>query len=144
MKRSILCILVVALAVSISTLSWAACKKPVVEIKPGMKVIAAVAGPNWGVARVESVKKNKIMVKDAGGGLGSLGRKEVAPHPSALYRGNNKPCFGAGDKVLAQAQGGTWRIATVDKVTGDKAKITFVMDKSKKNVKLSAIVPAPR
>jgi len=144
MKRSILCILVAAVAVSISTLSWAACKKPSVEIKPGMKVIAAIAGPNWGVSKVESVDKKTINVKDADGGLGSLGKKDVVPHPSVLYHGDVKPCFNTGDKVLAKAQGSTWRIATIGKIDGDKADITFVMDKSKKTVKLDTIVPAPR
>jgi hypothetical protein len=133
---------VVCLAV-LAGKAWAVCQEPgKVELKPGMKVIAPLAGPNWQVAKIEKISKGNLTVKDADGGLGSMRPNEVVAHPDVLYKSGNCPCFKPGDKVIAKAQGTIWRAATVSKVDGDTIEVQF-MDKSKKTLKGNEIVRKP-
>ena len=142
MKRVACFVFAFAALSFVSRAYGAACSEPAkVEIKKGMKVISALAGPNWQVAKVESIKGGKFTVKDAEGGLGSLGPKEVIAHPDVLYHGS-VPCFKSGDKVIAKAQGDIWRTATVSKVDGDKIEVKFY-DKTKKTLKGNELVRQP-
>ena len=143
MKRAVCLAFAFAALAFFSKAYGAACSEPSkVEIKAGMKVVSALAGPNWQVAKVESIKDGKITVKDSGGGLGSLGPKEVIAHPDVLYHGS-VPCFKSGDKVIAKAQGDIWRTATVSKVDGDKIEVKFY-DNTKKTLKGNELVRQPK
>lgn len=143
MKRIVACSVVLFVFVIAGGKAWSECKEPAkTQFKPGMKVIAALAGPNWAVAKIESVGKKDIMVKYADGGMGSLGKSEIAVHPDASYHGSH-PCFAAGDKVIAKAAGDTWRTATISSIKGENAEVTFA-DKKKKTLKQSEIVRQPK
>lgn len=135
---------VVAVSLFLAFNAFSECKEPQkVELKKGMKVIAPLAGPNWQVSKVDKISGNNVTVKDASGGLGSMKPDEVVPHPDVLYKGGNYPCFKAGDKVVAKAQGDIWRTATVSKVDNDKIEVKF-MDKSKKTLKENEMVRKPK
>jgi hypothetical protein len=123
--------------------AFAECQEPQkVSFKTGMKVIAAIAGPNWGAAKVDSIKGGNITVKYSDGGLGSLQPREIAVHPDILYQGGSYPCFQPGDRVIAKSHGDIWRTATVTKVDGDKFEVRFY-DKSTKTLKGNEIVRRP-
>ena len=122
----------------------ATCKEPTKPaLSPGMKVVTPLAGPNWSVGKIESIKGRNVTVKDADGGLGSMKPSEVLPHPSVLYKDNSYPCFKAGDKVIAPLKGNIWRIATITSIEGDKATIAFT-DKKQNVVKQVELLRAPK
>jgi hypothetical protein len=108
-----------------------------------MKVVAPLAGPNWSVGKIESIKGGNVTVKDADGGLGSMKTSEVIPHPSVLYKDNAYPCFKTGDKVIAPLKGNIWRAATITSIEGDNAKVTLP-DKKQIIVKQSELLRAPK
>lgn len=143
MNRISFGLLVALIVTAVSLSASAACTAPAVDLKPGMKVIAALAGPNWAVAKVESIQGGTMTVKFTDGGLGSLGKGEVVAYPAALDGGGNLSCFSVGDKVIAPAQGDTWRTATVLSVTGETAEVKFA-DGRKKGFKLTEIVAQPK
>ncbi len=142
MKRIIAFLAAAMVVTAFAFAAAAACELPTVELKPGMKVIAALAGPNWAVARVDAIKGAQVMVKFSDGGLGSLGKGEVVAHPSVLHRTGDVPCFQAGARVIAPAQGDTWRFATVLSVTGEKAEVKFA-DGKKRELKLTELAAQP-
>lgn len=143
MKRILPALLAIAIIAALASVASAACTQPIVELKPGMKVIAALAGPNWALATVDSVKGGTTVVTFNDGGLGSVGKGEVVAYPSALYGGGNPPCFSVGASVIAPAQGDTWRAATVLSISGDSAEVKF-SDGRKKGFKLTEIVAQPK
>jgi len=120
------------------------CKEPQkIALKSGMKVIAEIAGPNWCVARIESLKGEDITVKYAVGGEDVLNSEEVIPHPSILYKDNSYPCFKKGDKVIAKSNGDIWREATINSVDGDNVNVTF-LNKKEVTLKQSELARAPK
>ncbi len=139
MNRLVLGLIASLVLFTASPLASAPCKPPTVSLKPGMKVIAALAGPNWAEATITKITGEQIMVKYADGGLGGLGRQEVAPHPTELTRSSTDLCINKGDTVLAPAQGTTWRSAKVVNVTGEELEIKFVDGKTK-TMKASGVV----
>jgi hypothetical protein len=109
----------------------ALCKEPAkLTLAPGVKVISHLAGPNWSVGKVKSVKGKTIEVEDAGGGLGSMGSSDIVPYPDSLYHDRIAPCFKAGDKVLARTKGNIWREATVTDANQGKVTFTFLDNKT--------------
>jgi hypothetical protein len=115
------------------------CAEPgVADLKPGMKVITALAGPNWQVAKIDAMGKGRITVTSADGGKGSLSPRDVVPFPGAT-----PPCFKKGDKVIAKVEKDIWRIATVSEVTEMHAIVIFP-DRKKQSRTFSEIVRAPK
>ncbi len=122
---------------------FAVCKEPKkISLKPGMKVIVALAGPNWSEAKIDSMSGGNITVKYYDGGLGNVGRREVVAHPDILYHGRTYPCFKRGDRVIAKSHGKIWRTAVITMEDGDKFEIQFD-DKTRKKLKGNEIVRIP-
>lgn len=102
------------------------CQEPrPVQIVKGMKVIASLAGPNWAEATVKSVDGQTFTVSYSDGGLGSLSRNEILPHPSVLYAGGQYPCFRVGEKVIARDSWPTWRMAKIVSINTNFVQVAF-------------------
>ncbi|MFA4875020.1 MAG: hypothetical protein WC956_08060 [bacterium] len=139
MKNRLICAVLMITALPSLCLAAEKCAeqaKP--AFKPGMKVIAALAGPNWQVAKVDSVKGGRIEVTFPDGGKGSVGSNELAPLPS-----DTPPCFRQGDKVIAKAEKDIWRTAKIGEVKDEGAVVIF-MDKKKQTKKFSEIARYPK
>jgi hypothetical protein len=139
MKNRLICAMLVLIALPAMCIAAEKCTEPAKAVfKPGMKVIAALAGPNWQVAKVDSVSGSRIEVTFPDGGKGSLGSHEIVLFPSST-----PPCFKQGDKVIAKAEKDIWRTAKIGEVKDDGAVVIF-MNNKKQSKKFSEIARYPK
>ena len=144
MKHMALIVGILLGMVAYAGVARAGCPAPSKSVfTPGTKVIAALAGPNWSVATVESVAGTNYMVKYPDGGLGSLASTEIVPYPTEASGEDATSCYKVGDKVLAKAHGAIWRVATVSAIDGKTISVTF-QDSTRSVVSLTEIVRYPR
>lgn len=107
-----------------------ACSRNCAEPKPvavaaGMKVVAAWQGNNWWVAKVDAINGDQISVTYSDNTKGQQPTAKVIVHPEVLYINGKPCCFKAGDKVVAKWRNDSWWVATIDKVDGANANVTY-------------------
>ena len=126
MKKFLLVLIVVAIAVPSLALAQK-CEEPTsVKLKPGMKVVAQWQGNSWWLAKIDSInRKGKINVTYSDMTKGKNKNPDQVAYYIYAKRGTKPPCFKVGDKVVAQWKGDNWWKANITKIRGNKANITY-------------------
>ncbi|MBN1283414.1 MAG: hypothetical protein JXA24_06560 [Proteobacteria bacterium] len=136
--------MLVAAAFALPVLAQAEkCKEPEkTDLKAGMKVVAQWQGDSWWLAKIDSIGKNGLI--DVTYSDNTRGRNKRQDQVARYIYSDTSapPCFKEGDKVVAQWKGDNWWKARIDRIEGDKAKITYT-DGEKGTRKLTEMVRDP-